>query len=275
MLNFHLEVAVAKAAVKRKVVTTVGSHGKDAPQNLFSSRTFTRGLPHDEDEGNKKAPRNLPSSSTSITIPQFSMGSIQWDPKEKDTPVDEQTTDIRNEVLNTVNSCLAKQNAPSTICSYEAVLNKEVGYAQTKLDTILLPLVTEEKFLALFGFLKTNYPDLKWSRVQALKSALKKWHSRHDLECVFEKWTPMMQALWTGLSRSAKHSVHGKDPIEFEAVMEYFSLTSDDENPATIRLRAMVAVGFFGVRRCAEILSFIMADVARCRNDDYHLLVRC
>jgi hypothetical protein len=276
MLNFHLEVAAAKAAVSRKPVPATGSVGKHVPSKPSSSRSFTSAFPHDDDEGKTKSVGGAPLIAKAIKIPQFTLGTIQWDTKEKeDSLVDEQTTNIRNQVLNTVNSCLARQNAPSTISSYEAILNKEVGYAQDKMNTILLPLVTEEKFLALFGFLKLNNPDLKWSRVQALKSALKKWHSRNALECVFDKWTPIMQALWTGLSRSAKHSVRGKDPIEFKLVMNYFSITSDDVNPATIRLRAMVSVGFFGVRRCAEILNFTMADVKLGENSDYHLLVRC
>ena len=143
------------------------------------------------------------------------LGDIKRDTKDREDPIiDEQTTNIRVQVLNTVNICLAKQNAPSTIVSYEAILNKEVGYAQDKMDTVLLPLVTEEKFLALFGLLKLNNPDLKWSRVQALKAALKKWHSRRDLECVFDRWTPIMRALWTGLSRSARHAAKGEDPIQ-------------------------------------------------------------
>ena len=276
MLNFHLEVAAAKAAVERPDVIRAGSAGRHVPSTPSSSRAFTSAFPHNKEEGKKKVVESTASSSKAIKITQFVLGDIKWDTKDReDSIIDEQTTNIRAQVLNTVNICLAKQNAPSTIVSYEAILNKEVGYAQDKMDTVLLPLVTEEKFLALFGFLKLNNPDLKWSRVQALKAALKKWHSRRDLECVFDRWTPIMQALWTGLSRSARHAAKGKDPIEFKAVMDYFSLSLNDPNPATIRLRAMVAVGFFGVRRCAEILNFIMADVALVENQDYHLLVRC
>ena len=85
---------------------------------------------------------------------------------------------------------------------------------------------------------------VKWTRIQALKSAIKKWHSRYHEACIFDEWTPVMQALWTGLSRSAIHSSQGTDPIDFPEVMSFVTDTGLDPNPASIRLRAMVAVGF-------------------------------
>jgi hypothetical protein len=54
MLNFHLEVAAAKAAVERKDVITAGSAGRHVPSNPSSSRAFTSAFPHDNEEGNKK-----------------------------------------------------------------------------------------------------------------------------------------------------------------------------------------------------------------------------
>ena len=108
-----------------------------------------------------------------------------------------------------------------------------------------------------------------------MKSAIKKWHSRYHEACIFDEWTPVMQALWTGLSRSAIHSSQGKDPIDLPEVMSFLTDSALDTSLATIRLRAMVAVGFFGVRRCAEILKFTIDDVKYQANNDFHLLVKC
>ena len=127
----------------------------------------------------------------------------------------------------------------------------------------------------MFGFLKNNSPELKWSRVKALKSALTKWHARNGEFCIFESWTAVMRALWTGISRSAFHSSQGKGPIAFDTVMHFLSNSSNDPNPAIILLRAMVVVGFFGVRRCAEILKFFKSDVAISDLGDFHLKARC
>ena len=91
----------------------------------------------------------------------------------------------------------------------------------------------------------------------------------------FDAWTPVTQAMWTGLSRSSFHSAQGKDPVDFLEVRKLSMSSAYDTNPATIRLRAMVAVGFFGVRRCAESLKFSIDDVESQDKLDFHLLVKC
>jgi hypothetical protein len=133
MLNFHLEVAAAKAAVERKDVITAGSAGRHAPSNPSSSRAFTSAFPHDNEEGKKKAVVSTASSSKAIKITQFVLGDIHWDTKDKeDSLIDEQTTIIRAQVLNTVNNCLAKQNTPSTILCYEATSTRKWAMLKTR-----------------------------------------------------------------------------------------------------------------------------------------------
>ena len=273
MFNFHLEVAAAKAAIAR-------AKTKPMPRPVRAIK-LSPPPPQFNPDDSKRKRNNSPNrgsasqSSSAIRIPNFSVSEFDWNGDETEFPIDEETKMVRRQVLQSVNECLTKQNAPSTILSYESILNKEVGEAQNLLDTILLPLDSEQKFLALFGFLKANSTELKWSRVQALKSALVKFHDRNNSYCIFSDWTPRMQAMWTGLSRSSAHASKGKDPIEFSEVMAFFSSTANDESHATIRFRAMVAVGFFGVRRCAEILNFSIADVSIQSNGDFSLLVKC
>ena len=271
-MNFHLSVAAAKAALKTKATTPLVS------PSLSASSTDAGGAPSTFEcvHNNKRKVAKIEADATIFKIPQFSINSMKWDDTAyEDFPVDSETAAVRSQVLDTVNSCLAKQNAPSTIITYEALLKKEVGEAEAQLDAKFLPLNSQEKFVSLFGFLKLRNPDIKWSRVQALKSAIKKWHSRHHEACIFDEWTPVMQALWTGLSRSAIHASSGKEPIDFPQVMAFLKESSVDPSPALIRLRAMVAVGFFGVRRCAEILKFTIDDVKFQANHDFHLMVKC
>ena len=290
MFSHHLAIAAAREAVdNQKKAQPKASHrivangrapsstlGPTASPLVPASRTFSSAFPGKQsDFALKPGISTASSSAREIQIPQFLINSLEWDPPGAEFPADQETTEVRTKVMQTLNDCLTKQNAASTICTYEAILNKEVGEAQRQLDMLLLPLDSESKFLALSGFVKLNSPDLKWSRVQALKSALKKYHSRQNESCVFDHWTPVMQALWTGLSRSAKHSTQGKEPIEFPVVMAHLSDTAKDENPATLRFRAMAVVGFFGVRRCAEVLAFTISDVSNASNGDFHLLVKC
>ena len=278
MFNIHLEIAAAKAAAvaKRQPSHTSSNGFPVAYKNSDNTRKFTQAFPA-TDSDNPKRDRLVSSSpsSSAIQIPNFTVAPTIWEKEGEEEAVDKVTNELRGHVMNTINTCLSKQNAPSTINSYESILNKEVGEAQVRLNVRLLPLDNEDKFLTLFGFLRHSSPDLKSSRVQALKSALMKWHARNGEFCIFESWTAVMRALWTGLSRSASHASQGKEPISLDKVIEFLSKSSDDPNPATIRLRAMVVVGFFGVRRCAEILKFAKSDVTISNMGDYHLKVRC
>ena len=81
-----------------------------------------------------------------------------------------------------------------------------------------------------------------------------------------------MAALWSGLSRLASHDGRGKEPIEFVDLMKFLHRTDSNTGPWMHRNRAMVVVCFFGVRRSAETLSFVLSDVTPMPNGDYQLL---
>ena len=181
----------------------------------------------------------------------------------------------RQLVLASANECLAKQNAASTISSYESLRNSLVGDAQRQLETTLLPLDSDERFLSLFSFLKAKDPDLKWSRVQSLKTALVKYHARVSMPCVFDNWNPLMRAFWTGLSRQCSHSSCGKEPIMFPAMVNVLEKLSQTNTRSSTRMAARVVVGCFGVGRCAKTLAFIINDVSGVVSTGFSLKVRC
>ncbi len=207
-----------------------------------------------------------------MEIPKLSINELQFNDV---VTVDEEVANKTKAVLEFVNSCLGNQNTKTTILTYETLIRKEVMPAEVQLETTLLPLDSEDKFLTLFGWLLANNPDIRWSRVRALKTALVKHHSRNNLPCILESWSPKMSALWAGLSRAASHEIRGKEPIEFQVVIVYLAKTSKPTSPATIRNRAMVVVSFFGVRRSAETRAFNLEDVTHDPNGSISLKDRC
>ena len=221
----------------------------------------------------------MPASSSAapaeFRIPQFEVQRLQLDGPGDPFPVAEEVQAERQQTMKAVNLCLRKENAESTIKAYESLIAQEVGQAQQALDTLLLPLDVEDKFLALFGWILKNNAEIKWSRIRSLRSALMKYHVRRGEPCILDEWSPKMAALWAGLSKTAKHDGKGKDPIDFGDVVRFLCRTSTDTEPAMQRNRAMIAVSFFGVRRSAETRNFVMADVKQVPNHDFHLNVRC
>tara|TARA_B100000780_G_C21093677_1_gene440898 strand:+ start:153 stop:1682 length:1530 start_codon:yes stop_codon:yes gene_type:complete len=277
MFCHFLAASAAKAAMENQPKKIPVAKAKTA--EVSSSKSHSPG-PHATPAMRRLAatPTTQASSSASgsqFRIPDFSLDKIIWNNPGCEMPISDETTTARESVLSTINECLAKQNTPATIANYESIMNIEVGNAEKSLDTTLLPLDSEVRFLSLFGFMRFNNPNLKWSRVRALKSALMKYHTRNKLNSVLDVWTPQMSAMWAGLSRMASHEQNGKDPIDFAALMSYLGDSEADPNPATQRFRAMAVVGFFGVRRCAEILQFRRRDATWVINGDIHLYVRC
>ena len=221
----------------------------------------------------KLRPQSVPSlssaSSSDFTIPHFAVQRLRLDGLGAPFPVAEKILEERQQTTNVVDLCLSKECADSTIKTYESLIAQEVGQAEQALDTLLLPLDTEDKFLALFGWILKNNADIKWSRVRSLRSALIKYHARRGQPSILTEWSPKMTALWAGLSKSAKHDSKGKDPIDIGDVLRFFHRTATDTEPAMQRNRAMIAVSFFGVRRSAETRTFVMADVKRVANHDF------
>ena len=201
----------------------------------------------------------------------FQVEAIAWDePATTATP--DAIQHRRDEVKEKINQVLSMQNTSSTLRTYESLLKKEVGLAEDELQTSLLPLDSEQKFLALFGWLLTNEPLIKWTRVKALKAALTKYHSLNKQPCILGDWTQPMSAMWAGMSKMAVHSSSGKVAIPFKQVHEY--LQQAGASPSMVRNRAMVAVSFFGVRRSAETRAFNLEHLSMSR-DGCSLFVSC
>ena len=184
---------------------------------------------------------------------------------------------IASMVAAQVASCLTQDLAPSTLSVYQSTLNSVVGAAEAQLGTSFLPLGHEDKCMQLFGFLKASSSGtLTWSRVRVLKAALLQWHARHAQACVFDSWTPRLRAFWKGLAKQCSHSSTGKEPVSFAAITDYFTSTCKAPIPdVKLRNMAMVAVGFFGVRRGAEIVDLKLTDILEAQPAVVQFRVRC
>ena len=188
-----------------------------------------------------------------------------------------ESSGIASVVAAQVSSCLAQDLAPSTLSVYQSTLNSVVGPAEAQLGITLLPLSDEDKCMQLFGFLKASSAGpLHWSRVRVLKAALLQWHQRRDQRCIFDAWAPRLRAFWKGLARQCTHSNIGKEPVSFSAIADYFATNCKSPIPdVKLRNMAMVAVGFFGVRRGAEIVDLHLADILEAQSTVVQFRVRC
>ena len=182
MLARQLAMEAARAAIRSKPSPPKrpGMHPSQNGKRRASTSSSSSQMPSSLPTAAGISAQDNPSISydKSIIIPQLHIDNLQWIEDDDESPPLPAVSATRKLVLATANECLAKQNAASTIATYESLLNSLVGDAQRQLQTTLLPLDTNEKFLSLFSFLKAKDPDLKWSRVQSLKSALVKYHAR-------------------------------------------------------------------------------------------------
>ena len=132
MFDHHLAIATAKAAMlKRPPPSTSRSSSIIIPEPKKAARLAP--------PSTVPAPSTPASSSNAVKIPQFEVQELKWiDDGDFEDP-EKSTIELRSQVLAAANECMAKQNAPTTISSYESVLNSVVMGAQTKLQTSLLP----------------------------------------------------------------------------------------------------------------------------------------
>ena len=271
-------MAAAKAALLNRPPPQKRPSSQPLPtskKTMSSSSLSTPGQPSSFNTAAGTQPSSLPASSQNdtIRIPQFRIDNLQWVEECNDEALDPTIAITRERVRATANQCLSRQNAVSTMATYDSLLNSMVGEAQKRLQTSLLPLDTEDKFISLFGFIKSNEAELKWTRVKSPKSALIKYHTRSALPCIFDQWTPLMGAFWTGLSKSCLHTACGKEPLLFPEVMKAIERLVKADGPSSKRLATMVVVGFFGVRRCSEVLSFTINDVEGSSSEGFSLKV--
>ena len=264
-----LAVAAAKAAMVdpiKKDKRPIAKLLAEVPQGRASTKAAAKKI---------KVDNSPASSSGKYTIPNFHIQGLDFDGPGGAFPESANVLQERSDAIEAINTCLSSQNAPSTIKTYESLVNQEVGPAQLALDTVLLPLNSEDRFLALFGWIYKNNQEIKWSRVRALKAALTKYHTQHAFTTILSAWTPKMAAMWKGLSRLTSHEVNGKEPIDFPEVIYFLRGSSNNASITMLRNRAIVVVCFFGVRRSAEVRSFTMSDVDSQDPRGIRLKVRC
>ena len=61
----------------------------------------------------------------------------------------------------------------------------------------------------------------------------------------------------------------------FPTMMSVLEKLSQTNTRSSTRMSAMMVVGFFGVRRCAEILAFVIGDVSGAETTGFSLTVKC
>ena len=153
----------------------------------------------------------------------------------------------------------------STVTATEKALNKS-----------LLPLEHDD-VLELFGFLRLRDGDgLHWSKARTLRAALTKYHERLGVPSPFDEWSPRLRAFWRGLEKDCIQSGSGKEPIPCDSLVDYLmTLNETTDSPIAVRNAAMVLVGFFGERRGAEVVQFVVSDVVESSDVLVQLRVRC
>ena len=150
-----------------------------APKREFKpAPKITKRKLNSSDAATTKTKMQAKASSSQFEIPQFTIEKLQLDGPGESFPVGAEESQNRSQLLETINLCLSKQNSESTINSYEAIIKQEVGGIQVAFDIFLLPLDSEDKFLALFGWMYSINSEIKWSRIRSLKSVLIEHHVR-------------------------------------------------------------------------------------------------
>ena len=188
----------------------------------------------------------------------------------------ELTGDHRTAAAAAVNECLRADLAPSTLSTYNSALQNDLALAEDKLHMKLLPMHSEELFLAAFGsLLETHGRDLHWSRVKSLKAAVALWHRRNNEACIFDCWTERMRGFWNGLAKRCRHAQVGKEPVSFNKVVDILRAAEASQSAVIVRNSAMIALAVFGVRRGAEVVAMQMRDLGQFTDDGVSFKVRC
>jgi hypothetical protein len=72
------------------------------------------------------------------------------------------------------------------------------------------------------------------------------------------------------------HTGPGKQPIEFDKLLDYVQSPLEQPQAAVgLRNKVMVLTAYFGVRRGAEVVAFVLDDVLETSSAGIHLRVRC
>ena len=259
-MNFHLAFAFAQSNYVH-----AATHQSSPPTQHTSAakRPVSPFVPREAELATSSSSRASESMrADQMSLPTFVCASLCVPGESAVSP---EIAEKRRRVESVVNSCFQAELAPGTLKTYQSSLQRIVPLAEEQLGMKLLPLSSEDNFVGLFGFLRLHKDhQLQWSQVKLLKAAVSKWHDRMRLPSVFQQWTPSMRAFWAGLSKAASHTVKGKDPVSFTDLCAYLkSVENRLDELLCLRNACMIAVAFFGVRRGAEVVQFILGDVCR------------
>ena len=172
-------------------------------------------------------------------------------------------TSAREQVRVLVDSCLNTDVKPKTVDRYQGVIQATFVPAEGELSMRLLPMDSEDKFLALFGHLRLRRgAELRWSYVRLVKAAILKWRRRSNEACVLDEWSDAMRLFWAGFKRQCNHAGMGKAPVEFNELTQFLAgVAKHLDCSTTLRNATMTVTAFFGVRRSAEIIGFDVEDL--------------
>ena len=225
--------------------------------------------------GSSRAARGAPPLPAGDRLHIADWPALDHDDADDDCP--DSVRKSRLAVQRCVAECLGQEVALSTLKSYQSVLSSVVRAAEAELQEELLPISSEEQLLKIFGFLSmTEGTALQWAKVRTLRAALIKYHVRLLLPSPFDSWTPRLRGFWKGLHNKRTHSGPGKEPVDFDKMLDYCQGDHTGvQHVVNIRNKVMAIVGYFGVRRGAEVVSFTMGDVISTDASGVQLRVRC
>ena len=109
-----------------------------------------------------------------------------------------------------------------------------------------------------------------------VRAAIVKYHVRLSLPSPFDSWTPRLRVFWRGLHNKCTHSGPGKQPVDFDQLLDYCQNDRSCANyTVNIRNKVMIITGYFGVRRGAEVVALTVEDVLSADTSGIQLRVRC
>ena len=115
---------------------------------------------------------------------------------------------------------------------------------------------------------------LRWTNVLMLKASIMATVALTNAISVFTSPTPAFSKFWTGLKNSCSHATKEKIVVSFHLVISACIAANNasknhplsQEDYSSIRRAAMMVIGYFGIRRNAEVISLTKGDIRTTAN---------
>ena len=147
---------------------------------------------------------------------------------------------------------------PSTHATYSRALQVHVHGLEKTVDAALLPVDSADKLMLIFAAMD----GMAWRTIQVNKSAIRAWHTCHNLGNVFDQcWDYKALHFWRGLKKRANHDSRAKQPLSIQNLAAFVRHRRLAGTPAGIRDGACVVFCFFGLRRVSEAIALRESDV--------------